>query len=103
MKVVKLDSRHRAFKHGYTHACRFGRGEPGNKYWKIIDYLSEKYPKTIISDNSLPFPWSRQSFAKFVDEWETVIGTGAWNNRIMWICVKHEETLTMAFLSIDFA
>lgn len=95
MKIVKLDRRNRAFKHGFTHAIRFGAGEGISNYMNIKNYLEERYPRPT------RYIWCMASHIKYAGKWETVESKGHYSKRIYWICVKNEALLSMALLSIE--
>ena len=98
MKIVKLDRRNRAFKHGFTHAVRFGKGESTVNYHKLKDYLDERYPRPVTFTH-----WGyRSEIIPYAGKWEAVSSAGHWSKRCHWVCVKNEALLSMALLAINF-
>lgn len=88
MKVIKLDRRHKGYRHGFTHALRFGPVD--QNYPLIYTYFARMYPRE--------YKYHLRTFAH--DKWMEVSSKHAYPNQINWICVKNETLLTMALLTI---
>ena len=83
MKIIKLDKRHREYRHGFTHAFRF------DSYcanaMDIERYLKRAYP------GGERIKWcsyfgTRNNYTRY---------------SVYWVCVRNDAILTMALLSID--
>jgi hypothetical protein len=96
MKIIKLDKRHRYYKHGFTAAIKCEEGL-SSRSRNIENWLISRYgPEPWYQDGKNNHPWvgfiGRADRKKFIDRWKL---------HPYWICVKNEAVLTMVILSMD--
>ena len=90
MKVVKLNRRHTAFKHGFTHAVRFESW--CDEALEIETELRERYGPPRLSK------WFNDS-----SEWCGIFGHKSSKQQYSpyWINFRNETTITLILLTVD--
>lgn len=92
MKVIKLDKRHKYYKHGFQAALRFNSTSDKN-IRKIEIYLRDTH-------GQLPWKEHQQKQHPYLCY---LSSRGSWKrkSKVYWICVKNPAVLTMALLAVD--